>query len=229
MITSPHSKKGEPWNIFRSHYGPEGDRLVLVAKASSRMLNPSLPQKVVDRAYERDAAVAASEFGGEFRDDIESPFSPESVEGAIVPDRLELPPVRDVVFHGFVDAAGGGGGGDSMTLALSHAEADTVVLDLVREVKPPFSPDQVVEDSATTLARYGLREVTGDRWASGFVAEAFEKAGISYRTSERPKSDIYKELLPLLSSKRVELLDLPRLRAQLVGLERRTARAARTP
>jgi hypothetical protein len=36
-----------------------------------------------------------------------------------------------------------------------------------------------------------------------------------------------RELLPLLNSKRIELLDLPRLHGQLGGLERRTARGGR--
>jgi hypothetical protein len=38
---------------------------------------------------------------------------------------------------------------------------------------------------------------------------------------------LYCDLLPLLNSKRVELLDNPRLAAQLVGLERRTVRSGR--
>jgi hypothetical protein len=38
---------------------------------------------------------------------------------------------------------------------------------------------------------------------------------------------LYRELLPLVMSGRVELLDVPRLRTQLLGLERRTARGGR--
>jgi hypothetical protein len=38
---------------------------------------------------------------------------------------------------------------------------------------------------------------------------------------------LYSELLPLLTGHRVELLDLPWLHAQLLGLERRTARGGR--
>jgi hypothetical protein len=38
---------------------------------------------------------------------------------------------------------------------------------------------------------------------------------------------LYKELLPLITSARVALLDHPRLKAQLVGLERRTARGGK--
>ena len=58
-------------------------------------------------------------------------------------------------------------------------------------------------------------------------AARFAEHGIAFEQSARPKSDLYCDLLPLLNAKRVELLDNPRLAAQLVGLERRTARSGR--
>jgi hypothetical protein len=47
---------------------------------------------------------------------------------------------------------------------------------------------------------------------------------VSWRAA---KSDIYRDLLPVLNSGRAQLLDHPRLVAQLCGLERRTARGGR--
>ena len=44
---------------------------------------------------------------------------------------------------------------------------------------------------------------------------------------EQSKSDLYRDLLPILNSGRAELLDVPRLVSQLCGLERRTARGGR--
>jgi hypothetical protein len=41
------------------------------------------------------------------------------------------------------------------------------------------------------------------------------------------KSDLYRELLPVLNAGRIELLDNPRLVSQLCALERRTARGGR--
>ncbi len=225
VISSPYARRGELWNAYRRDYGPKGDPLILVAKADSRTLNPSLPTKVVARAYERDPAAAAAEYGAEFRTDIESFISREAVDAAIVLDRLELPPVAGVQYVAFVDPSGGAQ--DSMTLAIAHAEGDVAVLDLVREVKPPFSPESVVADFAGILGLYHVREVTGDRWGGEFVQEMFRAKGLTYNVSERTKSALYAELLPLLNSRRVELLDLPRLAAQLMGLERRTARGGR--
>jgi hypothetical protein len=48
-----------------------------------------------------------------------------------------------------------------------------------------------------------------------------------YEPSDKTKSQIYAELLPLLNRGRVELLDYPGLIGQLCGLERRTARRGR--
>ena len=52
-------------------------------------------------------------------------------------------------------------------------------------------------------------------------------AASSIEFSDQAKSDIYKELLPLLNSGKIALLDHPRLIAQLCGLERRTARSGK--
>jgi hypothetical protein len=57
--------------------------------------------------------------------------------------------------------------------------------------------------------------------------EQFRKCGIQYELSSKPTSDLYRDLLPLLNSRRVELLDDKKLIAQLTSLERRTARSGR--
>ena len=227
VISSPYSRRGELWAAYKRDFGPAGDPLVLVAKADSRTLNPGLSEKVVARAYQRDPAAAAAEYGGEFRTDVESFVSREAVDVATVQGRLELPPIAGVRYFGFVDPSGGAQ--DSMTAAIAHAEGDVVVLDAVREVKPPFSPESVVTDFTALLARYHINDVTGDRWGGEFVQELFvtRGRGVNYVVSERTKSEIYKELLPLLNSGRVELLDLPTLAAQLMNLERRTARGGK--
>jgi hypothetical protein len=101
------------------------------------------------------------------------------------------------------------------------------VLDLVREVRPPFSPEAVVEQFAELLRAYGIAEVAGDRYGGEWPAERFRKAGIAYRISEATKSEIYGAFLPVVTSGRVELLDDERLLRQLQRLERRTARGGR--
>ncbi len=67
----------------------------------------------------------------------------------------------------------------------------------------------------------------GDRYGGEWPREVFRKQGVEYNVADKAKSDLYRDLLPLLNSGRLELLDLPRLVAQLCSLERRTARVGR--
>jgi len=72
-----------------------------------------------------------------------------------------------------------------------------------------------------------VTKIVGDRYAGEFPRELFRKHGIAYVPSEKPKSELYLETLPALKAHRIELLDLPRLIQQFLGLERRTSRAGR--
>ena len=69
------------------------------------------------------------------------------------------------------------------------------------------------------LRSYGLTEVTGDRYAAEWVVSAFATCGITYRHSERDRSAIYQDALPLFTSGRVRLLDNQKLVSQFASLE----------
>jgi hypothetical protein len=97
----------------------------------------------------------------------------------------------------------------------------------MREARAPFQPEAVVDDFCMTLASYGVARVTGDRYAGEWPREQFSKRKIDYVPSEKVKSDIYRDMLPLLNSRRCQLLDDRRLISQLHGLERRTARGGK--
>jgi hypothetical protein len=131
-----------------------------------------------------------------------------------------------VKYAAFCDPSGGVN--DAMTLAVAHLRDGAIcVLDVVLEVRPPFDPEVAVSACTAVLRRFGVSRVIGDRYAGLWPAARFAEHGIAFEQSARPKSDVYCDLLPLLNAKRVELLDNPRLTAQLVGLERRTARSGR--
>ena len=114
-----------------------------------------------------------------------------------------------------------------MTLAIAHHDDGVAVLDCIREVAAPFQPEAVVEDFCRTLAAYGVAKVCGDRYAGEWPREQFAKRNVTYGPSERVKSDIYRDMLPLLNCRKVHLLDNRRLISQLHGLERKTARGGR--
>jgi hypothetical protein len=223
-ISTPYRKAGLLWQKYRDHFGRAGD--VLVIKAPSLLLNPTLDPAIIEKALAEDPDAARAEWLAEFRNDVDSFVSADVVDAVVVPGRHELPPLSSIRYAAFIDPAGGSGG-DSFTLAITHSEGDCAILDAVREVRPPFSPDQVIDDFAKLLSSYRVQRVRGDRWGGEFPRERLRAKGIGYDIAEKPKAEIYREALPLLNSGRVELLDLPRLKAQFIGLERRTARGCR--
>jgi hypothetical protein len=221
VISSPHRKVGLLHDAFRRYYGNDAETRGLYIQATSRQLNPRLSEEEIDAAMAEDPTAAASEFLGLFRTDVDAFLDDALIDAATVPNRRMLPASPGYTYHGFCDPSGGRA--DSFTLAIAHADLNRrVVLDAVRVVAPPFQPEEVVQGMAETLGAYGLNRVTGDQYAGEWVSSAFRKYGISYFASERSKSEIYMEVLPLFTQATIELLDHPRLLTELRLLERRT-------
>src|SRR5439155_16788293 len=220
-ISSPYARRGCLWDTYRQHHGRDGDP-VLVWQAPTRAMNPTVDARVIAEAYAQDEIAAAAEYGAEFRRDVEAFLTRETVEAVVAPGRRELSPVAGFDYVAFCDPSGGSQ--DAMALAIAHQQDGRAVLDAVREIRPPFSPEAVVREFADLLRQYGVTTVRGDRYAGEWPRQAFARHGIAYEPSAAPKSELYGGFLPILNSARVELLDVPRLHAQLLGLERRTSR-----
>jgi hypothetical protein len=222
--SSPYARRGALYEAHRKHYAKDGP--VLIWKSETRVMNPTISDRVVDEALERDASIGGSEWLAQFRSDIESYITREAVEACIEPGIRERPPVRGLRYVGFVDPSGGRA--DAMTLAVGHAEGkDVAILDALREIRPPFDPASAVRDFSDTLMAYNIREVRGDRYGGAWPEAEFRKHGVWYRASEKAKSDLYRDLLPVVNARRVDLLDNPKLLTQLVSLERRVGRGGR--
>ncbi|MDP2358565.1 MAG: hypothetical protein Q8M31_21270 [Beijerinckiaceae bacterium] len=223
--SSPFGRRGALFDAHKRHYGIDDDP-TLVVHAPTRALNPLVRQSIIDEAMEADPIAARSEFYAEFRSDGDRLVTSEAIQACVAERTFERAPSPDHRHWAFVDPSGGSA--DAMTLAIAHMDAKGfAVLDAVREVRPPFSPEAVVQEFASLLRHYGVTTVTGDRYAGEWPREQFRKCGIKYAPSERTKSELYLTLLPLLNSGRVSLLDDKRLIAQLTGLQRRTARGGR--
>jgi len=225
VATTPYARRGSVYETWRRHWAKDDDP-ILVWRAPTRRMNPSVPQSLIDEALEDDPARAAAEYLAEFRTDVETFIPREVVEAATATGRHELPRMGGTIYRAFADPSGGSS--DSFTLAIAHRDSNGLaVLDAVRERRPPFSPEACVEEFAELLKAYGLRRVTGDRYAGEWPRERFSVHGIQYEVSEMVKSDIYRDFLPLINSGKIELLDHARLCTQLCALERRTARGGR--
>jgi hypothetical protein len=225
VASSPYAKKGELYNVYRRSYGKD-DGDVLVWKASTLEMNPAADRAFIAREYERDPESSLAEYGADFRDDLADFVTREMVDAVTMWGCFETPPQAGVTYAAFCDPSGGVR--DSMALAIGHLGRDNVcVLDVLLEIRAPFNPDEAVPQCAELMRRYGVHAVIGDKYAREWPVARFRECGISFEQSARPKSDIYLDFLPLVKTGRVELLDYPRLSAQLCGLERRTARSGR--
>ena len=193
----------------------------------------------------RDPVSYDAAFGSNFRDATADFIPIKSVMGCVTKGITIREYDEKFKYHAFVDPSSGGGK-DSFTLAIGHiekgprlppcakkdSEGETIdqtwlSVDYVLEIKPPFSPDAAAGTVYTDCRRYRTLDVTGDRWATGYVKESFRRAGLRYRVSGKDKSAIYGIALSVIMAGRAVLPDDPVLIRQLIGLERHTSRGGK--
>jgi len=221
-ISSPYRKSGLLYAKFKKHFGRDDDH-TLVIRAPTRSLNPTVPQEEIDRDLEEDPAKARAEWLAEFRDDIGGWLPLEVIEQAVDRGLTVRPPStqRRVYYKSFCDPSGGAK--DSFTAAIAHEEAGIAVLDCILEIKAPFNPTSAAQQIANLLKSYNITSTVGDRYGAQWIVDGFAAFGIRYQHSERDRSAIYLDAMPLFTSGRVRLLDNKRLTSQFAGLERRTS------
>jgi hypothetical protein len=225
LISSPYAKRGELWEAYSRHFGPKGDKRILVAQAASREMNPNLSEEFVARQLERDPIANASEYLAVFRRDIEGFLARDAVEACVQTGVFERLPER---VHRYVLAVDpSGGASDSMTACIAHKAADTVVVDAIREFAPPFNVEAVCLEISDLAKKYRVIKAHGDRYGGDWPKQEFRKHGLIYDNLEKTKSECYVDFAPQILAGAVDLLDHKKLVNQLCGLERSTARSGK--
>ena len=222
-LSTPHRKAGLLYRKFCDHYGRDGD--VLVVRAPSLTLNPTIDPREIERDLEEDPTLARAEWLCEWRDDVSGWATCESIEAAVERGVTVRRPLPGVFYRSFVDASGGVR--DSFSAAVAHMDGDVAVLDCLLEIRAPFNPDSATAQVAGMLRSYRCRSTEGDKYAAEWVIDAFRRHGVTYEQSERDRSAIYADMLPLLTTGRTKLLDNRRLVSQLASLERTALPAGR--
>lgn len=222
-----YARRGALWNAYRDWYGKEEGPLVW--SADTKTMHPSIDQKFLDEEYELDPIAAAAEYGLEWRSDVAA-FVDAELIALLTPRGLtETQPLSNVEYVAFVDPSGGAQ--DSFAMAIAHREfrdaGDLAILDRAVEFQAPFSPEHVVESICDELSRWGVTTVKGDQYAGEWPGEQFRKRGVDYKPSELTKSEIYREAMPVMTARKAQLLDIARLRHQILALERRAHRGGR--
>src|SRR5262249_3889615 len=142
MISTVHRRAGLLWNRFKEHYGKESK--VFRVRGTAPQFNPTFDEEKIQTALAANPPQNEPGDSSEGRSDLQAFVSRDAVEACVVEGRYELGPIPGVSYKAFVDPSGGSS--DSMTLSIAHRQENRVVVDLVREWRPPFSPEFVVSE-----------------------------------------------------------------------------------
>lgn len=239
MLSSPYAMRGELWENYRKSYGKDDQTRNLVWQADTLSMRPSDDPELLNEIreeYEDDPESARAEYGAQFRSDLENIYSRTNLEKVMVHGRYESPYRGGVRFRAFVDPSGGSS--DSYVLAVGHDEdrgegaerTKIPVLDYYKEWVPKFDPAAVSKEVIEICKRYKITHVTGDAYAGEWPRDPLKKGGINYVLSEKTRSELYLDFLPVVNSAQCELLDLEHHRKvmnQFTNLERRVGRTGR--
>jgi hypothetical protein len=219
-ISTAYAKEGLMYEARQRYFGQPGKTLAWVA--DSMTMNPTLDKAMIEEELSKDRAAASAEWLSIERSDLSTYVDGDLVGDLVVPDRFELPRMEGVSYVAFCDPAGGAGR-DSMTMAVCHLEEGSgrIIQDAIRVQRPPFNPKACVQEFVKVLKGYGVGAVTGDKYSGDWCASTFREEGIDYRNSAKTKSELYLEFLPLLTQRRVELLDHARTVTEIRQLERK--------
>jgi hypothetical protein len=218
MISSVHRRGGLLYEKWEKSFGKD-DPNTLVITASTRQLNPTISQQIIDDALADDPQSAAAEYQSIWRDDLASYITLAEVMACVDSNVTVRPPAPGVKYVGFIDASSGRS--DSYTAAVASRDGDIGILHCVVEIPAPADPVQATATVAAMLKSYGISEVFGDRYSVGFVASELARYGLTLQHTGKSRSDLYRELLPSLRSRRVRLLHHERAISQFAALERR--------
>ena len=188
--SSPHAMRGAFYEAHRQYFGHD-DPDVLVWQADTRSMNSDRPAGVDRSAAREDPARASADYLAQFRSDLEGFISREAVMACVVPGLRERPPDRRLRYYAFADPSGGSS--DSMSLCVAHNDIArrTVILDAVREIKAPFSPEAVVAEFCALLKTYNVFSAGGDHYAKLWPVEVFAATASATNKDAQPKSDLY--------------------------------------
>jgi hypothetical protein len=234
-ISTPYMRGGVLYEDFNRGFG-QNDPDLLVWRASSLLMNPSVGVERLDRERRLDPVRFAREYQAEFSEDLAAFLPSAWIEAAVVSGRHELPPLQNTTHVAAVDP--NGGGPDAFTLAIVHTERHGATTKVVQDVMKGWSKPRdsaanlegAVAEIASIVKAFRLATVVGDRYAKGWVREAFARHGITYRDATTrmngetvllDRSTAYLEVEPLFAQGHIDILDHPTLIRELRRLERR--------
>jgi len=224
MASTPYAKRGALYEAIKEGWGrTDGD--VLVWKAPTALMNPTISTSYLARERQRDPDTFRREFEAEPADNISSLLETQAIEACVVPGRRELPPLPECHYVAALDAAFQG---DTFTFTICHKAEDRAIFDVLTgwegSKRSPVNLEHVAGEIGRLCAKYRIAEVLGDQYSAQPIREALARHGV--RFAERPftarfKADMYHTLKHSINQGTVELLDHAKSLRELGTIELR--------
>jgi len=246
VVSTPYAKSGILYSYFQRFYGRDDSMDVLVWRAPSAFMNPSITQARLDEEQRAmDPSRFAREFLAEFTDDLAAWLPGDLIEAAVDIGVVERQPQPGVKYTMAIDASGAGACGFAVTIGhLEQAGAQRVVVqDVGRVYMKPSSGKlnlrATVREILALAEDYKVTFAFSDRYAGSWPAQTFEEVSEHRFTLRDPqirragdllylhKSDAFVECTPLFRTGSIRLLDLPSQVRELRNLEARPTEGGR--
>jgi len=219
IISSPWTKSGLVYDFYRDHYGKES-KDILIVKAPSILMNPTLNKAFLKREQQRDPVAFAREFLAEFGEGSMEFLPLEAIDGCTDFGLYKRPYDPKNRYRCGVD--GSGGRAEFFAFSLVHKTKDGYEVDVV-DGWNRTKPETCVERICKVLQEYKVRQVVGDKYSASWIQDAFERRGVKYKTAEKTKSEYLLELAPEILQGTVRLVENKVLLKELRMLERKSS------
>lgn len=224
MASTPYAKRGALYEAVKAGWG-QADSEVLVWKAPTALMNPSISRAYLERERRRDPEMFRREFEAEPSDSITTLFDSDAIDACVIPGRRELPPHPAFSYVAALDAAFRG---DTFTFGLCHQEQGRVIFDVLTgwegSKRQPVNLESIAQEIGRLCAEYRVSEVLGDQYCAQPIKEALARHGVRFQErafSARFKAEIYHSLKHVLNQGTIELLDHPKSLRELGNIELR--------
>ena len=226
-ISTPYMRSGILWDDFRNHFGTDS-RDLLVWRAASTFMNPSLNANRIQREERLDPIRFEREYMAEFIDSVTAFLPGARIDAAVKNGRSQLQP-RDVWdYISVIDQSGLRA--DEFVHTIFHAErdrraaVDVYVQDYVRSWRATgqgvVDLDGIIKAITDMSRRYNCNTVIGDQASESWVQSKFSEYGMGFQKSQLNTNECYLNSEIHFLTNCVELLDDPVQARQFRFLEK---------
>jgi len=168
LISNAGAKQGLFWQFLDEGFSVPNR---LTCQASTRIINPVIPQDFIDSEYRRDPENSSREFGAIFAEKVEAFFSLELIKNALK-FAGDLKADFKNNYKAGIDQSGLSGR-DRFSFAVSHREGENIFVDCIRSWNTK-DIKVILKDIKELRDRYNLRGVLIDLYAKGYVMQALK-------------------------------------------------------